>query len=201
MVTNWILQRFSAFAIGTKLLFPTEVVEMMNAQSNFTHRFKKDWSAFFYRVCSDRCVKTAEKLCSVSVSIVLKADCQCCGFSGEKCVKWCSRCPGVQRSCHQSITGSRSPGGHHLSAVLRLQVPFIHSHVSESLRLVFRDCPDSLLCCFSAKNWNTPLIFDLKEGTVSLIVQAERWDSPFELALGDRVHRKTVDSFHRITRC
>uniref|UniRef100_A0A673GH61 Uncharacterized protein n=1 Tax=Sinocyclocheilus rhinocerous TaxID=307959 RepID=A0A673GH61_9TELE len=33
----------------------------------------------------------------------------------------------------------------------------------------------SLQCyVYSAKNWNTPLIFDLKEGTVSLIVQAER---------------------------
>ncbi|XP_078245171.1 intraflagellar transport protein 80 homolog isoform X2 [Pogona vitticeps] len=33
----------------------------------------------------------------------------------------------------------------------------------------------SLQCyIFSVKNWNTPLIFDLKEGTVSLILQAER---------------------------
>ncbi|KAK6478690.1 intraflagellar transport protein 80-like protein isoform X1 [Huso huso] len=33
----------------------------------------------------------------------------------------------------------------------------------------------SLQCyVYSAKNWNTPLIFDLKEGTVSLILQAER---------------------------
>ncbi|XP_067307985.1 intraflagellar transport protein 80 homolog [Pseudorasbora parva] len=33
----------------------------------------------------------------------------------------------------------------------------------------------SLQCyVYSAKNWNTPLIFDLKEGSVSLIVQAER---------------------------
>ncbi|XP_060130415.1 intraflagellar transport protein 80 homolog isoform X2 [Zootoca vivipara] len=33
----------------------------------------------------------------------------------------------------------------------------------------------SLQCyIFSTKNWNTPLIFDLKEGTVSLILQAER---------------------------
>ncbi|XP_062833582.1 intraflagellar transport protein 80 homolog isoform X2 [Anolis carolinensis] len=33
----------------------------------------------------------------------------------------------------------------------------------------------SLQCyIFSIKNWNTPLIFDLKEGTVSLILQAER---------------------------
>ncbi|XP_054061456.1 intraflagellar transport protein 80 homolog isoform X3 [Rissa tridactyla] len=33
----------------------------------------------------------------------------------------------------------------------------------------------SLQCyVFSTKNWNTPLIFDLKEGTVSLILQAER---------------------------
>uniref|UniRef100_A0A6Q2XZP2 Uncharacterized protein n=1 Tax=Esox lucius TaxID=8010 RepID=A0A6Q2XZP2_ESOLU len=33
----------------------------------------------------------------------------------------------------------------------------------------------SLQCyVYSAKNWNTPLIFDLKEGTVSLIVQAEK---------------------------
>uniref|UniRef100_A0A8B9FWK3 Intraflagellar transport 80 n=1 Tax=Amazona collaria TaxID=241587 RepID=A0A8B9FWK3_9PSIT len=33
----------------------------------------------------------------------------------------------------------------------------------------------SLQCyVFSVKNWNTPLIFDLKEGTVSLILQAER---------------------------
>ncbi|XP_066565457.1 intraflagellar transport protein 80 homolog isoform X2 [Amia ocellicauda] len=30
------------------------------------------------------------------------------------------------------------------------------------------------LQCYVAKNWNTPLIFDLKEGTVSLILQAER---------------------------
>ncbi|XP_064418295.1 intraflagellar transport protein 80 homolog isoform X1 [Latimeria chalumnae] len=34
----------------------------------------------------------------------------------------------------------------------------------------------SLQCyVYSTKNWNTPLIFDLKEGTVSLIVQAERY--------------------------
>lgn len=46
----------------------------------------------------------------------------------------------------------------------------LHSCVSKSSR----DCPNALLCHFSAKNWNTPLIFDLKEGTVSLIVQAER---------------------------
>ncbi|KAG8445234.1 hypothetical protein GDO86_010132 [Hymenochirus boettgeri] len=33
----------------------------------------------------------------------------------------------------------------------------------------------SLQCyLFSTKNWNTPLIFDLKEGTVSLILQSER---------------------------
>ncbi|XP_012693880.1 intraflagellar transport protein 80 homolog [Clupea harengus] len=33
----------------------------------------------------------------------------------------------------------------------------------------------SLQCyVYSTKNWNTPLIFDLKEGTVSLIVQTER---------------------------
>ncbi|KAJ1088022.1 hypothetical protein NDU88_001181 [Pleurodeles waltl] len=33
----------------------------------------------------------------------------------------------------------------------------------------------SLQCyVFSTKNWNTPLIFDLKEGTVSLILQTER---------------------------
>ncbi|KAG7471095.1 hypothetical protein MATL_G00120740 [Megalops atlanticus] len=33
----------------------------------------------------------------------------------------------------------------------------------------------SLQCyVYSAKNWNTPLIFDLKEGSVSLILQAER---------------------------
>uniref|UniRef100_A0A8B9SP82 Intraflagellar transport protein 80 homolog n=1 Tax=Anas platyrhynchos TaxID=8839 RepID=A0A8B9SP82_ANAPL len=33
----------------------------------------------------------------------------------------------------------------------------------------------SLQCyVFSTKNWNTPLIFDLKEGTVTLILQAER---------------------------
>ncbi|NWY95301.1 IFT80 protein, partial [Loxia curvirostra] len=33
----------------------------------------------------------------------------------------------------------------------------------------------SLQCyVFSTRNWNTPLIFDLKEGTVSLILQAER---------------------------
>uniref|UniRef100_W5L312 Intraflagellar transport 80 homolog (Chlamydomonas) n=1 Tax=Astyanax mexicanus TaxID=7994 RepID=W5L312_ASTMX len=34
----------------------------------------------------------------------------------------------------------------------------------------------SLQCSlYSTKNWNTPLIFDLKEGTVSLILQAERY--------------------------
>ncbi|XP_072330573.1 intraflagellar transport protein 80 homolog isoform X2 [Scyliorhinus torazame] len=33
----------------------------------------------------------------------------------------------------------------------------------------------SLQCyVYSTKNWNTPLVFDLKEGTVSLILQAER---------------------------
>ncbi|CAB1347799.1 unnamed protein product [Coregonus sp. 'balchen'] len=39
-----------------------------------------------------------------------------------------------------------------------------------------RSLPLWLVLCYvySAKNWNTPLIFDLKEGTVSLIVQAEK---------------------------
>ena len=27
---------------------------------------------------------------------------------------------------------------------------------------------------FSTKNWNTPMIFDLKEGSVTLIVQADK---------------------------
>lgn len=27
---------------------------------------------------------------------------------------------------------------------------------------------------FSTKNWNTPMIFDLKEGNISLILQAEK---------------------------
>lgn len=29
-------------------------------------------------------------------------------------------------------------------------------------------------CCCSVKNWNTPLIFELKDGMVSLIQQTER---------------------------
>ncbi|XP_066476288.1 intraflagellar transport protein 80 homolog isoform X1 [Tiliqua scincoides] len=44
----------------------------------------------------------------------------------------------------------------------------------------------SLQCyIFSIKNWNTPLIFDLKEGTVSLILQAERH---FLLVDGGRIY-------------
>lgn len=44
----------------------------------------------------------------------------------------------------------------------------------------------SLQCyIFSIKNWNTPLIFDLKEGTVNLILQAERH---FLLIDGGRIY-------------
>lgn len=40
----------------------------------------------------------------------------------------------------------------------------------------------SFWCLFvsSSRNWNTPIIFDLKEGTVSLILQAEKWVSLFQ---------------------
>lgn len=31
-----------------------------------------------------------------------------------------------------------------------------------------------ILCFCSVTNWNTPTIFDLKEGSVSLIIQAEK---------------------------
>lgn len=117
--------------------------------------------------------------------------CWCVCFSGQKRVEWCSGCSGVQRSGHQSLAGSRSSGGHHLSAVLRLQVRLL----SFSLRQSVPARSDTLLCCFSAKNWNTPLIFDLKEGTVSLIVQAERWESSSALSLFHRFTLNTADGF------
>ena len=31
-----------------------------------------------------------------------------------------------------------------------------------------------VMCVFSVSNWNTPIIFELKEGSVTLIVQAEK---------------------------
>uniref|UniRef100_A0A8C6VHX1 Intraflagellar transport 80 n=1 Tax=Naja naja TaxID=35670 RepID=A0A8C6VHX1_NAJNA len=48
--------------------------------------------------------------------------------------------------------------------VIKASLNFGHLVVSTSLQCYI----------FSVKNWNTPLIFDLKEGTVSLILQAER---------------------------
>ncbi|XP_074403618.1 intraflagellar transport protein 80 homolog isoform X2 [Zonotrichia albicollis] len=47
--------------------------------------------------------------------------------------------------------------------------------IKASLNYGFLVVCTSLQCyVFSTRNWNTPLIFDLKEGTVSLILQAER---------------------------
>lgn len=72
----------------------------------------------------------------------------CISFSGQERVKWCGRCPGVQRSGHQSVAGSRSSGGHHVSAVLRLQVPVppvIQSHISQSLPGLTCSCAVSVL--------------------------------------------------------
>lgn len=47
--------------------------------------------------------------------------------------------------------------------------------IKASLNFGFLVVSTCLQCyVFSTKNWNTPLIFDLKEGTVSLILQAER---------------------------
>ncbi|XP_028818647.1 intraflagellar transport protein 80 homolog isoform X2 [Denticeps clupeoides] len=47
-----------------------------------------------------------------------------------------------------------------------IKASFAHSHLVVTT---------SLQCyIYSVKNWNTPLIFDLKEGTVSLILQADR---------------------------
>ncbi|XP_013923421.1 PREDICTED: intraflagellar transport protein 80 homolog [Thamnophis sirtalis] len=47
--------------------------------------------------------------------------------------------------------------------------------IKASLNFGYLVVSTSLQCyIFSVKNWNTPLIFDLKEGTVSLILQAER---------------------------
>ncbi|NWV07561.1 IFT80 protein, partial [Ptilonorhynchus violaceus] len=47
--------------------------------------------------------------------------------------------------------------------------------IKASLNYGYLVVSTSLQCyVFSTKNWNTPLIFDLKEGTVSLILQAER---------------------------
>lgn len=34
--------------------------------------------------------------------------------------------------------------------------------------------PEFFYLHFSTKNWNTPMIFDLKEGNISLILQAEK---------------------------
>ncbi|XP_054838571.1 intraflagellar transport protein 80 homolog isoform X4 [Eublepharis macularius] len=48
--------------------------------------------------------------------------------------------------------------------VIKASLNYEHLVVSTSLQCYI----------FSTKNWNTPLIFDLKEGTVSLILQAER---------------------------
>uniref|UniRef100_A0A8C5YXR1 Intraflagellar transport protein 80 homolog n=1 Tax=Marmota marmota marmota TaxID=9994 RepID=A0A8C5YXR1_MARMA len=47
--------------------------------------------------------------------------------------------------------------------VIKASLNYAHLVVSTSLQCYV----------FSTKNWNTPLIFDLKEGTVSLILQAE----------------------------
>lgn len=41
----------------------------------------------------------------------------------------------------------------------------------------------------SSRNWNTPLIFDLKEGTVSLILQAEKWVFLFQEQHNKRENR------------
>uniref|UniRef100_A0A3Q3BNH0 Intraflagellar transport 80 homolog (Chlamydomonas) n=1 Tax=Kryptolebias marmoratus TaxID=37003 RepID=A0A3Q3BNH0_KRYMA len=46
--------------------------------------------------------------------------------------------------------------------VIKASLAFDHLVVATSLQ------------CYVYKNWNTPLIFDLKEGTVSLILQAEK---------------------------
>ncbi|XP_064241171.1 intraflagellar transport protein 80 homolog isoform X2 [Passer domesticus] len=47
--------------------------------------------------------------------------------------------------------------------------------IKASLNYGYLVVSTSLQCyVFSTRNWNTPLIFDLKEGTVSLILQAER---------------------------
>ncbi|XP_044147988.1 intraflagellar transport protein 80 homolog [Bufo gargarizans] len=47
--------------------------------------------------------------------------------------------------------------------------------IKASLKYGYLVVSTSLQCyVFSTKNWNTPLIFDLKEGTVSLILQCER---------------------------
>ncbi|XP_018588159.2 intraflagellar transport protein 80 homolog isoform X1 [Scleropages formosus] len=55
--------------------------------------------------------------------------------------------------------------------VLEFRDPIIKASLSHSHLVV----TTSLQCyVYSVKNWNTPLIFDLKEGTVSLILQAER---------------------------
>ncbi|KAM5276035.1 intraflagellar transport protein 80 homolog isoform 3-T3 [Hipposideros larvatus] len=48
--------------------------------------------------------------------------------------------------------------------VIKASLNYAHLVVSTSLQCYV----------FSTKNWNTPLIFDLREGTVSLILQAER---------------------------
>ncbi|XP_066097692.1 intraflagellar transport protein 80 homolog isoform X3 [Saccopteryx bilineata] len=48
--------------------------------------------------------------------------------------------------------------------VIKASLNYAHLVVSTSLQCYV----------FSTKNWNTPLIFDLKEGTISLILQAER---------------------------
>ncbi|XP_070947287.1 intraflagellar transport protein 80 homolog isoform X2 [Macaca nemestrina] len=48
--------------------------------------------------------------------------------------------------------------------VIKASLNYAHLVVSTSLQCYV----------FSTKNWNTPIIFDLKEGTVSLILQAER---------------------------
>ncbi|XP_030350764.1 intraflagellar transport protein 80 homolog isoform X2 [Strigops habroptila] len=74
-------------------------------------------------------------------------------------------------------------------ALIKRRTMEVHNVINDAVDLLeFRDrvikaslnyghlvVSTSLQCyVFSVKNWNTPLIFDLKEGTVSLILQAER---------------------------
>nr|XP_002194885.4 intraflagellar transport protein 80 homolog isoform X2 [Taeniopygia guttata] len=76
-----------------------------------------------------------------------------------------------------------------LITLIKRRTMKVHNVINEAVDLLeFRDrvikaslnfgylvVATSLQCyVFSTKNWNTPLIFDLKEGTVSLILQAER---------------------------
>ncbi|NXM70313.1 IFT80 protein, partial [Serilophus lunatus] len=74
-----------------------------------------------------------------------------------------------------TLTKRRTMKVHNVLNEAQDSLEFRDRVIKASLNYGFLVAATSLQCyVFSTKNWNTPLIFDLKEGTVSLILQAER---------------------------